>query len=178
MTAIAPTTHTAPAAIPSHYTPNPALDLVIERFVPVSPDRVWRAWTEPERLKQWWCPRPWRTTECEIDLRPGGIFRTVMQGPEGQEATSGATGCYLEVVPNRRLVWTIALGPGFRPLPQAGEVPQFTAIITLEPVDGGTKYTAIAMHLDPAGAAQHARLGFHEGWGIATDQLMEVAQSL
>ena len=176
MTLIAPAPTSA--AIPVPYIPNPELDLVIERFVPVSPDRVWRAWTEPERLKQWWCPRPWRTTECEIDLRPGGIFHTVMRSPEGEEATSGATGCYLEVVPNHRLVWTTALGPGFRPLPQSGPVPQFTAIITLEPVDGGTKYTAIAMHLDPAGAARHAKLGFHEGWGSATDQLIEVARSI
>ena len=173
MTLTAPPTPVA-AATPTYYVPDPKLDLVLERVVPVSPDRVWRAWTDPERLKQWFCPRPWRTSECEIDLRPGGVFRTVMQSPDG-ESVSGVNGCYLEVVPNQRLVWTVALGPGFRPLPQSGEVPQFTAIITLEPVSGGTRYTAVAMHYDPEGAARHAELGFREGWGITLDQLVELA---
>ena len=162
---------------PTYYTPNPTLDLVLERVVPVSPDRVWRAWTEPEQLKQWFCPRPWRTTECQIDLRPGGVFRTVMQSPEGQDMEPN-TGCYLEVVPTERLVWTGALEPGFRPAHHDGDVPVFTAIITIEPVEGGSKYTAIAMHRDPEGAAQHKAMGFHEGWGAALDQLVELAQSM
>jgi uncharacterized protein YndB with AHSA1/START domain len=110
---------------PTYYTPNPTLDLILERVVPVSPDRVWRAWTDPEQLKQWFCPRPWRTTHCQIDLRPGGLFRTVMQSPEGQDMEPN-TGCYLEVVPNERLVWTGALEPGFRPAHHASDVPVFT----------------------------------------------------
>ena len=154
---------------PTYYTPNPTLDLVLERVVPVSPERVWRAWTEPEQLKQWFCPRPWRTTECQIDLRPGGVFRTVMQSPEGQDIES-ITGCYLEIVPNERLVWTVSLEPGFRPAHDASDVPAFTAIISIGPVEGGSKYTAIAMHRDPDGAAKHAAMGFHEGWGAALDQ--------
>ena len=172
-----PTVPTPAKAIPTYYAPDPQRDLVLERVVPVSPDRVWRAWTDPERLKQWFCPRPWRTTECEIDLRPGGAFYAAMQSPDGQDA-SGVNGCYLEIVPNQRLVWTVILGPGYRPLPQTGDVPGFTAIITLEPVPGGTKYTAIAMHLNPEDAAKHDEMGFHEGWGTALDQLVEVAQQL
>ena len=161
---------------PTYYAPDPTLDLVLERVVPVPPDRVWRAWTEPEQLKQWFCPRPWRTTECQIDLRPGGLFRTVMRSPEGEELPPN-TGCFLEVVPNRRLVWTGALGPGFRPADHDDDVPVFTAIIAIEPVEGGTKYTAIAMHRDPGGAAQHREMGFHDGWGTALDQLVEMVQA-
>jgi uncharacterized protein YndB with AHSA1/START domain len=162
---------------PSYYTPNPKLDLVLERVVPVSPDRIWRAWTEPEQLKQWFCPRPWQTTACEIDLRPGGRFYTVMQGPDGKEVFPN-TGCYLEVVPNERLVWTGALGPGFRPADHPDDVPVFTAIIAIERVDGGSKYTAIAMHRDPEATAKHKEMGFHEGWGAALDQLVELAQTM
>ena len=49
------------------------------------PNSSGRAWTTPEHLKKWFTPAPWTTVDCEIDLRPGGIFRTVMRSPEGQE---------------------------------------------------------------------------------------------
>src|SRR5262245_41418306 len=85
------------------WTFNPKLDLMLERVVDVPADLVWDCWTIPEHIKVWFTPRPWRTTECEIDLRPGGKFRTVMQGPEGQ--VFDLAGCYLEIVPKQRLVW-------------------------------------------------------------------------
>lgn len=151
---------------------DPRLDLVLERVVEVPPKLVWRAWTEPELLKQWFTPRPWRTVECEIDLRPGGVFRTLMRGPEGEEG--GDTGCYLEVEEGRRLTWTGALMPGFRPATVGAGEPVFTAIITMEPHGEGTKYTAVAMHLDEAGREAHEAMGFHEGWGAALDQLVEL----
>src|SRR5262249_22802221 len=94
-------------------TIDPKLDLVLERFVEVSPELVWMAWTQPEHLKKWFTPAPWTTVDCEIDLRPGGVFRTVMRSPEGKDFPNA--GCYLEIVPNRKLVWTDALGAGFRP---------------------------------------------------------------
>ena len=89
---------------------DPKLDLVLERTVDVPPGLVWECWTVPEHLMKWFTPKPWRTTECEIDLRPGGIFRTKMEGPNGEHG--GGSGCVLEVVPSRRFVWTGALGPG------------------------------------------------------------------
>lgn len=91
------------------------LDLVLERIVDVPRELVWKVWTTPEHLKPWFCPSPWKTIDCEIDLRPGGIFRTTMQSPEGENFPN--LGCYLEVIPNERLVWTDALQPGFRPSP-------------------------------------------------------------
>jgi uncharacterized protein YndB with AHSA1/START domain len=152
---------------------DPQRDLVLERTVPVPPDKVWAAWTQPDLLMQWFCPLPYRTVECEIDLRPGGRFVTVMQTPEGERMDAGE-GCYLEVVENRRLVWTSALGPGYRPNP-AGEGFLFTAVISMEPTDdGGCRYTARAIHSDPAEATQHQEMGFHEGWGAALDQLVDL----
>ncbi len=70
---------------------DPTLDLELRREVDVPPHLVWRAWTEPELLMKWFTPAPWRTTACELDLRPGGKFRTVMEGPNGEKNDS--TGC-------------------------------------------------------------------------------------
>ena len=163
---------------------NPELDLVLERVVDVPVERVWRAWTVPEYVKQWFTPLPWTTVECEIDLRPGGIFRTVMRSPEGQHFPN--LGCYLEVLPNERLTWTTALQPGYRPTCRSAAVTEghecsdllFTAIIALEPHGTGTKYTAIAMHEHAAGCRKHAEMGFQEGWGTALEQLVAVARKM
>ena len=92
---------------------DPSLDLVLERVVDVPPHLIWKAWTEPEHLVKWFTPKPWTTVDCEIDLRPGGLFRTVMRSPEGQNHEN--IGCYLDLVVNSRLVWTDMLGPGYRP---------------------------------------------------------------
>ena len=161
---------------------NPELDLKLERVVDVSPELLWKAWTTPEHLKKWFTPRPWTTTECEIDLRPGGIFRTVMRSPEGEEF--GETGCYLEVVPNRLLSWTNALGPGFRPASAPAEDSAecarllMTAVVSFEPQGSGSRYTAIAMHAEPESRRKHEELGFHDGWSAALDQLIELAKAL
>jgi uncharacterized protein YndB with AHSA1/START domain len=149
------------------------LDLELVRETDVAPELVWRAWTEPELLVQWFTPKPWETPVAEVDLRPGGKFRTVMRGPDGEENDN--QGCFLEVVPNQRLVWTAALAPGFRPQP--GPLP-FTAIIELErTAAGGTKYRAIAMHQDPEGRKTHDEMGFQEGWGAVFDQLVELMRA-
>ena len=148
-------------------TPDPNLDLVLTRVVDVPPKKVWTAWTDPEHLSHWFVPKPWRISHCEIDLRPGGIFRTVMEGPGGEKMDNA--GCYLEVVPNERLVWTDALGPGFRPSAQ----PFMSGAIILEPHQGGTRYTAIALHRDVEIRKQHEEMGFQEGWGTVLDQLVE-----
>ena len=67
------------------FTPNPALDLVLERTIAVSPERVWAAWTQPELLMQWFTPAPWKTVAADLDVRPGGRFATTMESPEGEQ---------------------------------------------------------------------------------------------
>lgn len=155
--------------------PDPALDLVLERVIDVPRELVWAAWTQPEHLRHWFTPRPWTVSDVEIDLRPGGIFRTVMRSPEGQEFLN--IGCYLEVVSNERLVWTDALLPGFRPAAVTSGSCHvegfFTAVIELRPEGSGTRYTATALHRDQAGCRQHAEMGFYDGWGTVLDQLVE-----
>ena len=55
---------------------NPDLDLFFERDVALPPEKIWSAWTEPDLLMPWFCPRPWSVVACEIDLRPGGTRYT------------------------------------------------------------------------------------------------------
>ena len=151
---------------------DPDLDLVLERVVDVPVEQVWAAWTQPELIVQWFTPAPWKTIACAIDLRPGGIFSTTMESPEGERFPN--EGCVLEVVPQRRLTWTSALSAGFRPTPPthaANDLP-FTAVITMEPVDKGTRYTATAIHPNAETAQRHRDMGFHDGWGAALDQLV------
>lgn len=162
---------------PLQHKPDPSLDLYLERIVNVPKELVWKAWTEPEMIKQWFTPAPWKTIDCVIDLRPGGIFRTVMQGPEGEEFAGD--GCYLEIVENTKLVWTSALEPGYRPKttdqPAIGAF-VFTAVITLEDHGDGTKYGALVIHGDEEAQKQHATMGFHDGWGKAFDQLVALVK--
>lgn len=160
------------------YKPDPRLDLVLERIVDVPRELVWKAWTTPEYLMKWFTPVPWMTVECEIDLRPGGVFRTVMRSPEGVDHPN--TGCYLEVVENEKLVWTDALEGGYRPANQPNDCIDsfFTAIIMLEPHENGTKYTVIALHSDEEGCKRHEDRGFHDGWGTALDQLVAFVKTL
>ena len=148
------------------HQPDSKLDLVLERIVDVPPDLVWAAWTRPEHLVKWFTPAPWTTASCEIDLRPGGKFNVVMRSPEGQAFPS--FGCYLEVVPNQRLVWTDTLVAGYRP----SSKPFMTGIITLEPKGAGTRYVATAMHSDEATRRKHEEMGFQKGWSSALDQLV------
>ncbi len=155
-------------------TPDPQLDLVIERLVEVPRLSIWDAWTKPEHVKQWFAPAPWSVAECEIDLRPGGIFRSVMRSPEGTETPN--IGCYLQILAGYRLVWTTALHPGFRPA-TAAYLP-ITVAVTLEDEESGTRYAAIAMHADEAGRKRHEEMGFLEGWGRALDQLIAYAAGL
>jgi uncharacterized protein YndB with AHSA1/START domain len=168
-------------AMASTYQPNSKLDLTFERVVDVPIELVWRAWTTPEHLMPWFCPLPWKTVECEIDLRPGGIFSTVMRSPEGQDFPN--EGCYLEVKDKEKLVWTNALLPGFRPAASSAKKDStvefmFTAMIEMKALAQGTRYTATVIHADEAGCKQHAQMGFHEGWGKALEQLVAYAKKM
>jgi uncharacterized protein YndB with AHSA1/START domain len=157
---------------------NGRFDLIMDRTIDIPPHLVWQAWTHPGFLKKWFAPAPWTTVECDIDLRPGGIFRTVMRSPEGR--SQEVIGCYLEIVPDQKLVWTNALLPGFRPNEIAIAVNSFfyVAIVTLKPQQGGTDYMVQVRHGDEVSKNKHEVLGFYNGWSKALDQLIVVAKSI
>ena len=156
-------------------------DLVLERTLDAPVDLVWTAYTDPEHLKQWFAPRPYQITECELDLKPGGIFRIRMVGPDNFDTGHGTPGCVLEVVEREKLVWTSALGPGYRPneMGEGCESFPFTAVVTFADAGSGkTAYKAVALHKDAADRETHEKMGFQEGWGIVADQLGEFAREL
>lgn len=158
------------AASPTAIPVNDELDLVLEREIAVPVALVWRFWTEPELLKKWFVPAPWSLADCELDVRPGGAFATTMRSPTGEEYPSA--GCYLEVEKEKRLVWTDALGPGYRP----AEKTFMTAFISLEDRGAKTFYRAHVLHSSAAEKAKHAEMGFFDGWGKAAQQLEDQAR--
>lgn len=152
---------------------NPETDLELIRHLKAPPAKVWRCWTEPKLIEQWFAPRPVVTRDVEIDLRPGGSFRSTMDVPD--HGSMVGHGCILDVVTERRLVWTDLLQGGFRPNDGGFG---FTAFILLEPEGEGTLYRAIALHRTAEQAKSHADMGFHDGWGTAAAQLDELAGTL
>ncbi len=148
-------------------------DLVLERVLDAPREKLFRAWTEPALMVQWFTPPPFVTTHAEVDLRPGGSCLVVMRSPEGQEFPN--RGVYLEVVPNERLVTTDAYVSAWEPAPK----PFMTLTLTFEDAGPGrTKYTARARHWSAEDRAAHEQMGFHEGWGQATRQLEALAARL
>lgn len=147
-------------------------ELVLTRVIGVPREKVYRAWTEPELLKQWFAPSPWTTPLAETDVRPGGSSLIVMRSPEGQDFPN--RGVYLEVVPNERLVFTDAYVRAWEP----SEKPFMTVILTFEDVNGQTRYTATVRHWSVADREAHENMGFYQGWGQCADQLAALVAKL
>ena len=154
-------------------TNEPEHVLTIDRVLDAPVEKLWRCWAQPALFQQWFCPRPWYVTDVRMDLRPGGEFYSVFNGPDGESFENA--GVFLEVEPRRRLVSTDAFRPGWGPSSRA-----FMVAETLfeDAGDGRTRYIARAMHWDRATLEEHERMGFHEGWGQCVDQLEALARSL
>jgi uncharacterized protein YndB with AHSA1/START domain len=148
-------------------------ELVLTRIIDAPRHKLFRCWTEPELMKQWFVPKPWTLTRVETDLRPGGSSLVVMRSPEGQEFPNA--GVYLEVVKDERIVFTDAFTSAWVP----SQKPFMVATVTFEDLGGGkTRYTAVARHWTAEDRAAHEKMGFHEGWGQCADQLAELAAKL
>jgi uncharacterized protein YndB with AHSA1/START domain len=152
---------------------NPDLDLVLERIIRAPRATVWRAWTTPSRLEQWWVPAPSRCRVDRLGLRPGGAFVTRLSD-DGAEFVSHLDACFLAVDELERIVFTTAVDSAWRP---AGPAPVLmTATITLNDHPDGTDYRIVVKHGDPEARAHHEKLGFAEGWGTVTGQLAALAE--
>ena len=114
-------------------------------------------------------PKAWgRVSRAEMDVRPGGIFSIDIAVEDGPDSPN--LGCFLEVVPMKRLVWTSMLFPGYRPA-VFDDIP-ITAIITMEAVGKGTRYVFTALHRNEADFEVNKTSGFYEGTEIAIDQFV------
>ncbi|MGE0221974.1 MAG: SRPBCC family protein [Acetobacteraceae bacterium] len=147
-------------------------ELVLTRLIDATPDKLFRAWTEPALLTQWFTPAPYTTPHAELDPRPGGANLVVMRAPDGTEMPN--RGVYLEVVPNERLVITDAYTRAWEP----SDKPFMTLILTFGDEGGKTRYTARVRHWSREDRDAHEKMGFHEGWGKATDQLAALVATL
>jgi uncharacterized protein YndB with AHSA1/START domain len=156
-------------------TENPSAadrELSITHLIDAPPEAVYRAWTDPDLLRQWFAPAPYTTPVAELDVRPGGANLIVMRSPQGRDIP--CPGVYLEVVPNKRLVFTNAYIRAWEP----SDKPFMTVIVTLDAEDGKTRYTARVLHWTVADREEHERMGFHQGWSQCANQLASVAAKL
>ncbi|MGH8382179.1 SRPBCC family protein [Pseudomonas sp.] len=151
----------------SLHPPSPVQhELSLTRLIDAPRKKVFRAWTEPDLLAQWWGPNGMTTPLCEMQLWVGGLFRTVMRAPDGTEYPN--QGVFLEIVAPERIVFTDAFGPGWVPSNKAF----MTVVVTFEDVQGKTQYTARAWHWNAADCLAHEEMGFHRGWGESLDRLV------
>ena len=153
-------------------TPIADRELSITRLIMAPRAKLYRCWTEPELLKQWFTPRPWLTPVVEMDVRAGGSSYILMRGPDGTEFPNRGT--YLDVVKDTRLVFTDAFVTAWEPSGKAFMV----GTITFADEAGGTRYTAHVQHWSVADREQHEQMGFHQGWNAATDQLEALVATL
>ncbi|MBC8002050.1 MAG: SRPBCC domain-containing protein [Opitutaceae bacterium] len=152
--------------------PVDARELMLTRLIDAPREKVYKAWTDPELITRWFTPPPYLTVFAQMDVRPGGASFIIMRGPDGTEMPN--PGIYLEVVENERLVITDAYTQAWLP----SEKPFMTVILTFDDEDGKTRYTARVRHWTVADREAHEQMGFHQGWGIATDQLAALASQL
>ena len=142
-------------------------ELTIARLIKAPPSAVWDAWSDPAKLAQWWIPEPIECRVDTLDLHPGGGFVTKMR-EDGGEWQAHVDGCFLEAIPDQRLVFTTVLTEGWQPVEPWLAI---TAILTFEAQDGGTLYSARVLHKTPEDSAKHEEMGFYDGWGTAIGQL-------
>jgi uncharacterized protein YndB with AHSA1/START domain len=142
--------------------------ILIVREFDAPRELVFRAWTEPDLVRQWWHAGRGEMTVCEIDLRPGGSWRYVMVTPDGTEVAFH--GEYREVAPGERIVQTEI----YDPFPDAAAVDT----LEFEDLDGRTRVTMLVQHQLKEHRDAHVESGMEDGLQDALDLLEGVAQSL
>jgi uncharacterized protein YndB with AHSA1/START domain len=148
-------------------------EMTLSRLLDAPAETLYGLWTDPTRMHEWFCPKPWTVTKAELDVRAGGACNVTMAGPNGEVMPN--PGQYLEIVPNRKIVFTDAFTGDWKPKDGA---PFMVATITFTPEGGKTRYVATVRHWSEEAMKQHEQMGFQQGWGIVADQLEALAKTL
>ncbi|WP_250126422.1 SRPBCC domain-containing protein [Chroococcidiopsis sp. CCMEE 29] len=152
------------------------LAIVITRVFNAPRELVFKAWTEPKHIAQWWGPKGFTTRVTELDLRPGGRSRYVMVAPDGTEYP--VKGVFREIVPPERIVTSDEFDEGFEQV-IAADLPQgivMTAVF--EDLDGKTKLTLQIIHATADDRRKHEEMGVVAGWNSSFDCLDEYLISI
>ncbi|WP_193213676.1 SRPBCC domain-containing protein [Luteolibacter marinus] len=148
-------------------------ELTITRDIDVPREKLFRCWTEVGLFDRWFCPRPCHSRNTVLEPWIGGRFETELVGPQGELYSNVAV--FLDVIPNKRLVWSDSFRGGDEPSPGLC----YLGIVTFKDLgDGRTRYTARARHWTRGARDKHLALGFEEGAAKSLDQLEEVAGAL
>ena len=153
-------------------------DFVIERVLNAPRSLVWQAFTEPERMKQWWGPKGFTVTHCEIDLRPGGRCHYALKSPTGDVMWGKLA--YREIVPPQRMVlinsFSDEAGGTTRHPGHASWPLEMFSVFTLEEQPGGK--TTLTIRWSPHNATEEERKTFDTnhnsmrmGWSGSFEQL-------
>src|ERR671919_13844 len=143
-------------------------EIAMSRVFDAPRDLVFEAHTSCEHLSNWWGPRKYEIVSCEIDFRPGGAWRIVHRGPDGEEY--GFRGEYREIVPPERIVWTFE----FEGMP--GQVTEET--MTLEEHDGKTTFTTKSVFDSVEARDGMLESGMESGAAETMDRLDEYLEGL
>lgn len=149
-------------------------ELVITRNFDAPRERVFKAWTEPKRVVNWWGPKGFTTPFCRIDLRPGGVFHYCMRSPEGRDYWG--MGVYREIVPPERLVYTDSFSDAEgKPVPPAhygmsASHPAET-LVTATFAGHGDRTTLTVMHSIPESSEVYEEC--RQGWTEMLERLGE-----
>jgi uncharacterized protein YndB with AHSA1/START domain len=156
------------------------MPFVISRVFDAPREAVWQAWTEPERLKQWWGPKGSKVHTCKVDLRPGGVFLYGMRMPDGGDVWGRFV--YREIVPPKKLVFIVSFSDpqsGITRHPWNANWPLQT-MSTVEFEEQGAGRTKVTVRWTPHEASEIERKTFDEGrdsmkqgWGGTLEQLTD-----
>jgi len=152
---------------------NPDLDLTLQRVIRAPRKVVWRAWTDPSQLAQWWVPAPTVARVDRLEVRPGGALVTRMSD-DGVEFVPHMDASFLVVEEFERLAFTNAIDSQWRPT--RPDPIAMVAEILLADHPAGTDYRVVVRHGDPAARARHEEIGFFDGWGSVTERPAAVAE--
>ena len=158
---------------------------VITRFFAAPRKLVYKMWTEPKHLAQWWGPWDFTNSVCQMDLRPGGAWRIVMRAPDATDYP--LKGTFHEIVAPERLVMSVDLSehpeswhdmvdPARDKSKGRARLADFW-IVTFDEPNDVTKLT-VTFRLDSAATRDALlRIGMNEGWGQSLDRLEALAES-